>query len=209
MLEARRLIYHAGVRYCIIAGVDSLLTGATLDGYQKRNRLLTSKNSDGFIPGEAACAVLVGPPGTNIGTGTELVCTGIGVGHEEATLDSEEPLRADGLVQAFRAAFKEAESSIADIDFRITDANGEQYWFKEAALAVSRTLRVPKEGFTIWHPVDCVGEIGAAIGPCCLGVTLAAVRKKYASGRGPLCHFGGDDGERIALTLLGAPQGWA
>jgi 3-oxoacyl-[acyl-carrier-protein] synthase-1 len=208
MLEARRLIYETGVRYCIIAGVDSLLVGATLDGYQRKNRLLTSKNSNGFIPGEAGCAVLVGRPGTTIGIGAELVCTGIGVGHEEATLDSEKPLRADGLVQAFRAAFEEAESSIADIDFRITDANGEQYWFKEAALAVSRTLRVTKQGFEIWHPVDCIGEIGAAIGPCCFAVTRAAVQKRYATGRGPLCHFGEDDGERLAMVMVGAVRGW-
>ncbi len=209
MLEARRLIYEGGVRYCVIAGVDSLLVGATLDGYQKKNRLLTSKNSDGFIPGEAGCAVLVGRPGAlGADAGTELVCTGIGVGHEEATLDSEKPLRADGLVQAFHAAFKEAGSSIAEVDFRITDANGEQYWFKEAALAVSRTLRVTKQGFEIWHPVDCVGEIGAAIGPCCFAVTAAAVRKKYATGRGPLCHFGGDDGERLVMVMAGATRGW-
>ena len=51
-----------------------------------------------------------------------------------ATLESEKPLRADGLVQAFRAAFAEAGQTIADVDYRITDANGEQYWFKEAAL---------------------------------------------------------------------------
>ena len=209
MLEARRLIYEEGVRYCVIAGVDSLLVGATLDGYQKKNRLLTSKNSDGFIPGEAGCAVLVGRPGSpDLAGGAELVCMGIGVGYEEATLDSEKPLRADGLVQAIRAAFGEARSSIAEVDFRVTDVNGEQYWFKEAALAVSRTLRVTKQGFEIWHPVDCVGEIGAAIGPCCLAVSSAAVKKDYATGRGPLCHFGGDDGERLAMVMAGAARGW-
>jgi 3-oxoacyl-[acyl-carrier-protein] synthase-1 len=207
MLEARRLIYDSGVRYCIIAGVDSLLVGSTLDAYQKKNRLLTSKNSDGFIPGEAGCAVLVGRPGTTIGTGAELVCTGIGVGHEEATVESEKPLRADGLVQAFRAAFKEAESSIADIDFRITDANGEQYWFKEAALAVTRLMRVRKELLELWHPVDCIGEVGAATGPAVLSLGLASMQKNYAAGNSVLCHFAGDDGERLALRLSSSGGG--
>ena len=208
MLQARQLIYEQGVRYCIIVGVDSLLVGATLDGYQKRNRLLTSKNSDGFIPGEAGCAVLVGRPTSEVGNGRELVCTGIGIGHEQATLESGQPLRADGLVQAFRAAFRESGNTIADVDFRITDVNGEQYWFKEAALAVSRTLRVTKQGFEIWHPVDCIGEVGAAIAPCCFAVSAAALRKNYATGRGPLCHFGGDDGERLAMIMAGATRGW-
>jgi 3-oxoacyl-[acyl-carrier-protein] synthase-1 len=207
LLEARRLIYQGQVRYCIIAGVDSLLVAATLDAYQQQNRLLTSNNSNGFIPGEAACAVLVGPPDQSRTSKKELLCVGIGTGHEQATLQSEEPLRANGLVQAFRTAFAEAGQTIADVDFRITDANGEQYWFKEAALAVAKTLRINKQGFEIWHPVDCIGEIGAAIGPCVFAIALAALRKRYTTGRGPLCHFGGDDGERLALVLSGASGG--
>jgi len=203
MLEARRLIYEEGARYCIIAGTDSLLVAATLDAYQNSNRLLTSNNSNGFIPGEAGCAVLVGPPRGS--QQEELLCTGIGSGHEEATIESEQPLRGNGLVQAFRAAFSDANTTIADVDFRITDANGEQYWFKEAALAVTRLLRSRKELFEIWHPVDCIGEIGAAIGPCTLAVALASLNKNYAAGRGPLCHFGSDDGERLALVLSANP----
>jgi 3-oxoacyl-[acyl-carrier-protein] synthase-1 len=208
MIEARRLLYDERARYCIIAGVDSMLMASTLAAYQDSNRLLTSKNSNGFIPGEAGCAVLVGRPSEPSRTKQkELLCLGIGTGHEEATLESEKPLRANGLVQAFRAAFAEAGQTIADVDYRITDANGEQYWFKEAALAVTRTLRERKELFEIWHPVDCIGEIGAAIGPCSFAVALAALRKNYAVGRGPLCHLGGDDGERLALVLSAANGG--
>jgi 3-oxoacyl-[acyl-carrier-protein] synthase-1 len=203
MIEARRLIYDDGARYCIIAGVDSLLVAAALAAYQDSNRLLTSKNANGFIPGEAGCAVLVGRPASRPAQ-KELLCLGIGMGHEPATLASEEPLRADGLVQAFRAAFAEAGHTIADVDYRITDCNGEQYWFKEAALAVTRTLRTRKELFEIWHPVDCIGEVGAAIGPCALGIALAAARKNYAPGNSALCHFSKDDGERLALVVTSA-----
>ena len=63
MIEARRLLYEEHARYCIIAGVDSLLVASTLAAYEEQNRLLTSNNSNGFIPGEAGCAVLVGLPG--------------------------------------------------------------------------------------------------------------------------------------------------
>lgn len=202
MIKARRLINEERVRYCIVAGTDSMLGAATLAAYENQNRLLTANNSNGFIPGEAGCAVLVGSAGQRTRTNQQaLFCLGIGRGRETATLDSEQPLRADGLTQAFRTAFAEAKQSIADIDFRVTDCNGEQYWFKEAALAVARTLRAVKEGFEIWHPVDCIGEVGAAIGPCAFGVALTALRKHYTVGRGPLCHFGGDDGDRVALVL--------
>jgi 3-oxoacyl-[acyl-carrier-protein] synthase-1 len=93
------------------------------------------------------------------------------------------------------------------VDYRITDSNGEQYLFKEAALAVTRTLRTRKELFEIWHPADCIGETGAAAAICALGVALAATRKHYAPGNGALCHFSGEDGERIAMILAAADQG--
>jgi 3-oxoacyl-[acyl-carrier-protein] synthase-1 len=201
--EARRLIYEERVPFCLIVGTDSFLVAATLASYEEKDRLLTSQNSNGFIPGEAGTAVLIGPPGRT--REPELLCIGLGMGQEKATNDSEEPLRADGLVAAFRAAFAEAGRSIDDLDFRLTDSNGEQYWFKEAALAMTRTLRTRKERFQIWHPADCIGETGAAIGPCTLAVALAATRKRYAAGPGMLFHFGSDDGERLAL--VGIPAG--
>ena len=109
---------------------------------------------------------------------------GLGFGREQATVDSEEPLRADGLVQAIRAACEEAGLGVHDLDFRITDLNGEQYGFKEATLALSRTMRKVKPAFDIWHPANSVGDVGSAIGPCVLGLALSAFVKGYAPGPG-------------------------
>src|SRR5215472_17385113 len=93
---ARRLIYEERLPLCLIAGADSYLIGATLAAYEQNDRLLTSKNSNGFIPGEAGAAVLVGPPHPT--RAPELLCLGFGQAEEKATIDSDEPLRADGLV---------------------------------------------------------------------------------------------------------------
>jgi 3-oxoacyl-[acyl-carrier-protein] synthase-1 len=195
---APELLEKERVPFCIVAGVDSYLTGPTLDAYEEKSRLLTSQNSNGFVPGEAGAAVLIGPGGV---TNTGLFCAGIGVGQEKATIESEEPLRGDGLVNAVRTALQEAGVAINDLDYRITDANGEQYWFKEATLALDRVLRKRQELFEIWHPADCIGETGAAVVSCALGVALQAARKKYAFGRGPLCHFSSDGAERVAIVL--------
>jgi 3-oxoacyl-[acyl-carrier-protein] synthase I len=196
---ARSLIHEEQLPFCLIAGADSFLLSGTISGYESKSRLLTSQHSNGFIPGEAAAAVLVGPPPA--GTDRHLLCLGIGKGQERATIGSEEPLKADGLAQAFKNAFSAAGVGFERLDYRITDANGEQYWFKEAALALTRTMRVRKEEFDIWHPADCIGETGAASGPAIFSVALAATRKKYAPGPGTLVHLGSDDGERVAIIF--------
>lgn len=196
--HARGLI-DQGRRYCLVAGVDSFLVAGTLAYYEQKRRLLTSQNSNGFIPGEAAAAVLLGP--ANGQQGQLLRLLGIGFGREEATVESEEPLRADGMAAAFRAAFGDAGCTFDDVDYRLVDVSGEQYGFKEADLGMARTMKKVKEEFDIWHPADCIGEVGAAIVPCVLGVAQAAGEKGYAPGPGILSHFSNDNGLRAALIL--------
>ena len=193
--QAQRMMAQQQAGYCIVAGVDSFLTAGTLRAYEERMRLLTEKNSNGFIPGEAGAAVLLGRRDSG------LMIRGIGFGREAAHIDSEEPLRADGMVAAIKGALAAAEMDMGDLDFRITDANGEQYVFKEASLALSRILRKRKEEFDIWHPAECTGEVGAATVPIVLAVAEAATRKGYTLGQNILCHFGNDDGQRAAVIL--------
>jgi 3-oxoacyl-[acyl-carrier-protein] synthase I len=199
MGRASQLLYTEQVPLCLIAGVDSLLVGASLSAFEGRERLLTSKNSNGFIPGEGAAAILVARPQRS--GEPELVCLGMGRGQESATIESDKPLRADGLVEALKNTIANAGRTLGSADYRITDSNGEQYWFKEAALAVTRILRERKENYFIWHAADCIGETGAGAGPAALAVALAAARKGYAPGPGVLCHFGSDDGTRVAMML--------
>ncbi|WP_124326155.1 hypothetical protein [Pseudomonas chlororaphis] len=200
LLNARKLIYEQGHRHVLIAGVDSFLSGPTLAAFEERERLLTSQNSNGFIPGEGAAAVLVNAPTAS--ETPQLACIGLGFGVEKATVEAEDiPLRADGLTQAVRAALSEAGCGLEQMDYRLTDISGEQYYFKEASLALSRTLRVRKEFFQLWHPADCIGEVGAAIGPAMLAVALAASRKGYGEGPNIFCHLGNDAGQRAAALL--------
>ncbi len=199
LLNARNML-ATGHSHVVVAGVDSLLAGPTLDSYEQRRRLLTSQNSNGFIPGEAASAVVVATPVAS--DATQLTCVGLGFGIEQATIDSDElPLRGDGITQAVRAALQEAGCGLEAMDYRLSDNSGEQYYFKEASLALSRNLRVRKEFFHLWHPADCIGECGAAIGPALLAVALAASRKGYGEGPNIFCHLGNDAGER-AVALL-------
>jgi len=196
---ARRIMADERVTRCLVAGVDSFLVGPTLSHYEAQDRLLTPKNSNGFIPGEAGAAVLIGLAGPP--AAAELRCSAVGFGRERATINTEEPFRADGLVDAFRALRQDGGVSLNDADYRYTDCNGEQYGFKQDRLAITRMMRIIKARFDHLHPADSIGEIGAAVGPCVFGLALTAARKGYAPGRGVLCHFSNDDDDRAAVIF--------
>ena len=194
---ARKLIADGNHSLVLIAATDSLLAWPTLSVYEREDRLLTPRNSNGFMPGEGAGALLVGRP---TGDG-ELHCNGIGFAIENASIDSDEPLRADGLSAAIKCALADAGCELHDLDYRITDISGEQYYFKEAALALSRVLRQRKEEFELWHPAESIGETGATAGVAALAVAGDAARKFYAPGTGILAHFSNDAGRRAAAVL--------
>jgi 3-oxoacyl-[acyl-carrier-protein] synthase-1 len=182
----------------IIAGVDTYLTSQTLGAFSERNRLKTERNSNGFIPGEAAAAVLLKREPCQSG----LSLVGLGFGRESATVESDLPLRSDGLSQAINEAFQSYGGSFKDVDYRIADVNGEEYGFKEGALALARTMRIRKSRFDTLHPADCVGEIGAASVPLMLGFVQDAHLKGYAPGSGVLLHTSNDNSERGAAILM-------
>lgn len=202
--EAGKLLEgRGGVQQCVVLGIDSFLHAPTLRALHEQRRLLTATNSDGFIPGEAAAAILLERAGT--ATSPDPLIHGWGFGQEPASITSDEPLKAAGMTQAIKEALTRSRLGYESLDYRICDANGEQYAFKEAALALTRTLRIRKPEFGIWHPADCIGEVGAASVPCCLAVAWMAALKGYAPGPGLLAHFGNDDGSRAALTLRSEP----
>ena len=197
--HARVLLSNAAVENVLVVAADTLLSAATIKHFEARHRLLTSVNSDGFIPGDAGSAFLLRREKDVVGP--RLVCRGIGFAIERAHIDSEEPLRADALASAIRDALTDASWPESVLKFKIVDVAGSQYYFKEASLAFSRIDRTKRTEFDIWHPADCVGEVGAAIGPIMIGVLKTAYEKNYAKGDHVLMHLGNDDGKRAALVF--------
>ncbi|PTR08970.1 3-oxoacyl-[acyl-carrier-protein] synthase-1 [Nitrosospira sp. Nsp5] len=197
--HARVLLQESEINYILIAATDSLLVGSTLSHYEKNERLLTSQNSNGFIPGEAGAALLIEPVYAT--QENKLVCHGLGFGVEKAHVYSEEPLRADGLTAAIKESLDNAGYEMGDLDFRVTGVSGEQYYFKEASLTLLRLLRERKEEFDIWHPADCIGEIGAVMGVAMVAVLKSACEKGYAKGNHILAHLGNDYGKRSSMIF--------
>jgi 3-oxoacyl-[acyl-carrier-protein] synthase I len=203
LLQARRMLLGGRHSRVIIVGVDSFLAGATLTAYDREDRLLRRANSNGFIPGEAAGAVVLATWREEVPT--PLLVRGLGFAREPAPLNSGKPLRAEGLVQAIRAALGDAKVALKDCDQRIGDMNGEQYRFKEAALAITRLLRDRKVLFSLWHPADCIGEVGAATLPAMLAILYFGASKDYLPGPLFLGHIGNDDDKRAAWVTQALP----
>ncbi|MBU3059272.1 hypothetical protein [Pseudomonas indica] len=204
---AQQMIADQLAPACIIVGVESFLRQALVEHYIGEGRLLCGTNSNGFIPGEAACAVLVGRCGAT--ARPELVIAGCGSG-QEASGDggnANHPVRGEGLTQAIRQALGEAGIVFHDLNFSISDLNGEHFKFKEATFAAGRLDRLLPDGrsrrprgfMETWHPVEGIGEIGAATFPCLLGWAFEAGLRGYAPSQHALLHAGEDNGERVAL----------
>jgi 3-oxoacyl-[acyl-carrier-protein] synthase-1 len=197
---ARELFQNERTPACLVCGVDSYLTAASLHWLERHWRLKTSFNSDGVIPGEAAAAVLVQPQAPSKGgAGTKI--TGLGFATEKASVLSEEPLLGLGLAAAARAALGEAGLPAHEISFRISDVTGEQYGFKEQALMVARLVKVHMDSLPIWHCADSIGDTGAAASLCQLVIAFHAFAKGYAPGDRVLGCTSAVPGDRAVLVL--------
>jgi 3-oxoacyl-[acyl-carrier-protein] synthase I len=198
--QARRLIADRNCPFVMICGVDSYLTTLTVNHYLKERRLLTSDNPNGFIPGEAAAAILCARPGS----GGPLHLGGLGLAREFAHIYNKDdlPFRADGMTSAYQAAFAEAGCQHSDIVLKIGDLPGESFWFRQTALAMVRTQREATDVQPIWAIAAALGNVGAAVVPLMLGWASDASRKGYAP-RGPiLVEASSDDGAIGALVAM-------
>ncbi|GGO36884.1 3-oxoacyl-ACP synthase [Gemmobacter aquaticus] len=193
----------------ILVGVESFIRQGLVDTYLAQGRLFCAANSSGFIPGEAAAALLVMRSGAR--NGPELAITGMGAGQEPGRDGGsrEAAVTGAGLTTAMRAAVTASGRDFFDIPCLLGDLNGEHFKFKEAAIATMRIDRAPPEGASRrprgyaehWNVIEGLGEIGAALMPVQLGWAFEAGRQgRLPQGRA-LAFAGEDDGARVAMTL--------
>lgn len=199
----------------LIAGVDSYLNFATLQALHDRGRILSSDNQDGFIPGEAACCLLVGRPDairripprySNVDTtvqtpqasGSSLFCSGLGIHRETAAIGSTAPNRAKALADATKTALKAVQVRPDMIGLRISAQSSEDFYAKEFAMASSRAS---VSATPLWCLADSLGETGAAAGLLTIGWAYASGHKDYIPASHALCMLASDEGERAAVVL--------
>lgn len=195
---------------CIIAGADSYLDPDVLEWLEETDQLHGAgerNNAWGFMPGEAAGAVLLATRQTlQLLALSPLACVrGVGVGRETRLIGSGTVCTGLGLTDAVRAA-------TASLRFgeRLTDTycdmNGEPYRADEFAFTVTRTRERFVAASDFIAPANCWGDVGAASAPLLIVLACIAGVKAYANGDAALVWASSVNGERGAALLQTAAR---
>jgi len=187
----------------LVGAADSYLDLGLLYALDAEERLKTGEVSDGFVPGEGAAFLLLGPVGAAARGGRQPIArvTGVGRACEAGHLYSAEPCRGDGLAAAFGALFERSgRTASREVACVYAGLNGESFWAKEWGVAQIRCAGHLRQRLRVRHPADCVGDAGAALGLVMLG--LAAMDLSRGRFEGDCLVWGGADrGERGAALL--------
>ncbi|MEM9383903.1 MAG: hypothetical protein AAGA68_02510 [Pseudomonadota bacterium] len=193
---------ESAVQRVVVVGAESLLSSGAINYFlaglgTPLCRLLTAGNSDGFIPGEAAAAIVLTGASDDERFGLRVR----GMAMSERPEHEGQPPRAEALTDAVTQALAQAQIDIGDIAYRMSNANGEEHRFEEESLMLYRVCRPPRPDFPLVHLADKIGEVGAAAGVALMARAYWAAREGYAEGPAALCYLMGDQTRRAALVL--------
>lgn len=192
--RAVELLQSGRVDACLIGVSDTQLQIRVTRWHEDNYRLKCAYLSDGLMPAEAACFLVVerGPDAARRGARVIARILSVAGERESATIVSDRPNTAQGLTSAVRSALTDAAVEPGQLGMVWSDLNGESYRAREWAITEIR-LGFQSET-TLMHPADCHGDLGAATDVSLLG--LAA-----------LCHGTGWSRDRPLLVIAGSEQG--
>lgn len=162
------------VQHLLLAGVDSLSDGPELARAHSAGSLLTDRNGEGCIPGEAAACVLLSRAAVG-----NLPADRTWLVHPAAAARAARPrwpssLQPDGTAttEALQAALQQVGMQGHHFSHALCDMDGSNWRALEQANALTRTLDALPP--THWEPAAFLGQVGAASAPVYLA--LAAER---------------------------------
>ena len=171
LAESCKALEKGECQFCIVGAVDSYLFKHRLDELDKHWRLRSTKNVDGFIPGEAASFMVIEKLEAAKWRGVRPLASinALGFSDENNAADTGRKSSGVGLTQAIRQALV----GITDrVDVIYGDLNGESYRAFEWGITQVRVADQLSVDFSLRHPAECYGDVGVATGALLL--TLAA-----------------------------------
>ena len=189
---------------CIVAGVDSLLLSERLALLDRDRRLKSRRNQDGFIPGECATAMLLERRedalrrGVSPLAGLEAAATAL----ESRPIGSGRPSTGGALSEVIQRVCPGGVPPGGG--WAVCDLNGESYRAREWGLVRARLTPKLHGLQRVWHPADCIGDVGASTGGVLVAAAVRAFVRGYAPAGRAVIWAGSEDGHRTALTLVKA-----
>jgi 3-oxoacyl-[acyl-carrier-protein] synthase I len=193
---ALALLKEPAVHTCLVGGVDSLIDEQRLQALLDDDRLLTVRNKDGFVAGEAgAMLALTNRPGPD----ALAAWLAAAAGNEEACRGSDRPVTGAGLQEAMTRALALANLRFEELACLAHDFSGEARYFEELTLAGGR-MTSANVSSTVEIPALSVGETGAAAGFLTIAM-LAFLHSKGVHARPSLALLSCDGPGRGAVVL--------
>jgi 3-oxoacyl-[acyl-carrier-protein] synthase-1 len=190
---------------CVVAGVESYLAAETLEWLEANDQLHGAgplNNAWGFIPAEAAGAVLLVGPSLVERLGLHALARVLSVGHavEQNLIKTQTVCIGEGLTAAFRdgLAGLPQDAKVTDV---FCDMNGEPYRADEFGFACLRTKESFESASDFVAPADCWGDVSSASGPLFLMLAAIAGTKGYANGGHAFIWASSESGERAAALV--------
>ncbi len=202
MKEAVEMLVSGQLEQCIVGGLDSYLFDHRIAHFDDQWRVKTSRNVDGFIPGEAAAMFMLETESHAQSRGIKPLARidSLGFGVEDSSLTCNRASSGQGLSHAIREALDQSRNNSSSIEEAHGHLNGESYFAYEWGLVHTRLgLELPNIS-EIQHPTECVGETGAAIGALMV-VNATSIIEKSKTNKAILLFTANDDNRRAALIL--------
>lgn len=182
---ARRYLAEEGQDYVLVGGVDTYCDPDLLARLDAEDRLMVYGALDGFFPGEGATFLLLASERVKSQLPSPLIALAKpGLAHELGHRYSDEPYRGEGLAAAVTQACDHAPGMVDNI---WTSMIYDGFASKELGVAFTRNSKSISTTVNMYHPVDCVGDMGAAVSCALIALIGAAAQRTKKSSRHLVC----------------------
>jgi 3-oxoacyl-[acyl-carrier-protein] synthase-1 len=145
---------------CYLVGVDNLIAPKRLRRLARAGAVVDGINSDGFVPGEGAAALLLA---AHADKATKAIIAGVGAARDPG-LAKGDAATGQAIGQALEQALADARLKPAQLSAAVHDLSGQYALFEELALAAARPPLASLPALKMIQPAIATGELGAASG---------------------------------------------
>ena len=186
----------------LICGADSYLHDRTIAWLEQEDQIVKEGNRSGFIPGEAAGAVLLASELKTRQLGMPVLARlrGVATEIESKGIKGDVECLGEALSKTISDAIAPLHLPGEEIDAICCDINGERYRTEEWGLAFLRNQHAFRTS-DYELPTSCWGDVGAATGALGCMLCVQAWRRGYAKGPRALVCAGSENGLRGAIVL--------